>query len=625
MSNKSKANIVELVERARLGDEKCLNRLAGVVRQRLCVFIYRLTLEHALTEDIVQETIFEMSKVLGKSRKPDRFWPWLYKIALNKLRLHYRSRKHYERVGLSGTEHLAEQKEATGGLESMISGEVKQIVGKAMRSLRTRHRAVLTMRCYDDMAYSEIAETMGCSEFAARVLFYRAKKALRKQLSVNGFGKGALLTALVLFGKMTAPTEAAMAEISVTSAGTTVGFGAGVVGTMWSKGGLVSLATATILAGGGIVTMQAKQEVSEVAVEKPALYVPFANETNQRKSKAVESWYYYPEGKAGPVMMRRVEDSGCQWLQTEKGNYFFDRSKNTIYINNYRIWAKDLSVLRLPTDNADTREFLSSIEGINEDMEYVRGDGKGLLVIFKRGADNKEHTSQIAYNYNVLDEEFFRYNLPAGAQIVDRRDAIHRRGWTFIEINGEINGERIHGVGQLPLTYEASREKTAWLRLQAGPQTWIIDDGGDAFVFCSSGKYAVRYKGGSFFSGLCRPWMGLHTVDIIRRDAIEAKIRFETRYEQSSDNAEVSLLCEQIRIDYTINMTKDLIEKIEFSIKGARERDGTGVLYFSYPEDAKSLRKGFTEPTKGKSRGTLREEPGILWLLRLAEGTLLGN
>ena len=68
------------------------------------------------------------------------------------------------------------------------------------------------------MSYSDIAEVMGCSEFAAQKLFYRAKGSLKKQLIRRGLGRGSLMIALTMYGRLTAPTKAAAASVSVTSA-----------------------------------------------------------------------------------------------------------------------------------------------------------------------------------------------------------------------------------------------------------------------------------------------------------------------------------------------------------------------------------------------------------------------
>ena len=67
MSDINKAHTdSELVKRAQLGDEDSLNLLAEWARPELSAYVYRITLQPELTQEIVQESMLEMFKVLGK-------------------------------------------------------------------------------------------------------------------------------------------------------------------------------------------------------------------------------------------------------------------------------------------------------------------------------------------------------------------------------------------------------------------------------------------------------------------------------------------------------------------------------------------------------------------------------
>ena len=84
------SDYVELVKKSQLGDEEQLNRLAELAEVRLRSFVLRLGLRHDVAEDILQESLLEMAKLLGKLREADRFWPWLYGIALRKTQRYHR-------------------------------------------------------------------------------------------------------------------------------------------------------------------------------------------------------------------------------------------------------------------------------------------------------------------------------------------------------------------------------------------------------------------------------------------------------------------------------------------------------------------------------------------------------
>jgi RNA polymerase sigma-70 factor (ECF subfamily) len=607
---------VELVKKAQLGDKECLNRLAEVARVHLREYVLRLTLQEDLTQDIVQESILEMFKVFDKLKKADRFWAWLDGIAFNKIRSHFGRQWRHKTVSLSEMGREFAAGDGQDALADMVSQELKQTVLRSMQELTPRHRAVLTMRCYKEMPYSEIARLMGCTEFGAQSLFYRAKKALAKKLSSHGLGKGYLLTALVLFGKLTATTEATAANVSVTAATLKVGMAASLAAMATSKTAVVSLATAGVIAGGTVAMAPGTDKVAK-GPQEPEKQASF-NTTRQAAARrgTEQCWYFFPEGAGKPVMMRLLksgasgEHSYCQYLQNQHANYYYDKS--TIYINNFRMYSPDSSVRRLPTDGEDLSRFISRVEGKQADMEYVSSARKGLLVISKRCSDHGDRIWRIDRHSNVLEEEYFQFGWPESTRIVDNRDAMHKRGWTYFRIAGRVNGEQVSGTGRIPFVYAASRRFSPWLELQLADGSKIVDSGAGTCVFDGSGKAVARYGGGSF-KGLGRPWMGLHTLDTVRRDAAEKQLWFETRHVPGGGKAEVVLTHEQVKLVYAIDMEADVIEKITFSASNG----GEGELRFSYLQNVDDAGNEFIRPRTGTYRRLQQNPPGMLWLAKL--------
>jgi RNA polymerase sigma-70 factor (ECF subfamily) len=607
----------ELVEKAQLGDKECQNRLAEVARVHLREYVLRLTLREDLTQDIVQESILEMFKVFDKLKSTEKFWSWLDGIAFNKIRSHYGRQWRHKTISLSDIDREIAIGDSQSALADMVNRELKQIVLISMGELSPRYRAVLTMRCYKDMPYSEIARLMGCTEFGAQSLFYRAKKALAKKLSRHGLGKGYLLAALVLFGKLTASTEAAAANVSVTAATLKVGAAASLAAMVTSKTAIVSLVTTAAIAAGTVAMTHVTDKI-EIGPERinaqTSLNSPGRTETGKDMEQC---WYFFPEGPGRPVMMRLLKfnasgkNSYCRNLQNQHANYYYDN--NTIYVNNFRMYSPDLSVTRLPTDGENLSRFISQVEGRQADMERVSSRGKGLLIISKRSDEHGDRIWRTDRHFNVLDEEYFQFDWPQNARIVDNRDDMHKRGWTYFRITGRVNREQISGTGRIPFVYAASGQSGPWLKLQLGDGTKIVDNGSEACVFDGSGKAVAAYKSGSFFKGLGRPWMGLHTIDTVRRDAAEKQVWFETRHLPGGAKAEVVLTQGQTRLVYTIDMETDVIEKITFSADNGSE----GELEFSYLQDIDNPGNEFDSPRVGSYRKPQQNPPGMMWLVKL--------
>ncbi len=613
--NESGSNIEQLVKKAQLGDKSCLEQLITLAEHRLRADIYRLTFEDELTSEIVQESIAEMFKIFGQLRDPQRFWPWLYKIAFNKFHLHQRKQILRKTVPISDVDPVSESKDA---LTALIGEELKQTIFDAMQQLKPEHRAVLTMRCYREMDYNMIAESLGCSRFAAKMLFYRAKKAITKQLARKGLGRGSLLIALVLFGKMTAESKAAAAGLSVSSASVKVGLPVSAAAALLSTSGIITVSTIGLVTIGTIVTTyQPSEQVPSPQQQFVQVLPSDAQQTEVASQK--QCWYYYPQGPAGPVMIRQIKKDASgkasyyTLRQNEEGNYQFDEKNNTIYIRNCRWWNPDFSVSCLPTDPPDLRSFLSKIAGTEYKTQYVPFNQKDLLVIATDGAETPEKPALITYQRHLLEEEYFQYNLPVGARVVDNRDQMHKRGWTFFTITGDINGKQISGRGRLPFVYATHRDFYPRLQVSIGSDIKVIDNGRQAGVF-NLNNTLLTCTAGQFFKGLPRPWMGLHTIDIIRRDAAEKHLPFETKRLPDGSLAEVTILSGSLRLSCIIDMQNDLVTRIDLFSDDAR----IGQLDFSYLQDIDSA-SDFDAAALPAAAGQAGDEPGILWLFQLVQ------
>jgi RNA polymerase sigma-70 factor (ECF subfamily) len=623
----------ELVKQARLGNRESFDILAQRVRGRLYAYVYRIMLREDISQDIVQESMLEMFNNLDKLEQADRFWPWLCKIAFYKIRHYYHQEHRYKTLSMSdiGNWPQSELKDGQSGLTALIGDELRQLVFDAMRELKPKHRAVLAMRCYEDMQYSQIAQLMGSSELRTRVLFYRAKEALQKHFARKGFGKGFLLSALALFGKMTAPSEAAVPSVTVTATATKVGAAAAIVGVATSKTTVVTLAAAAAIAAGTILTPLPVDRAVTWTNKTADSIRQKINNLNAAANVGItrdECWYYYPEKAGGPVIKcfikqhPQTKQSYCQLLEDDRANYYLDRQTNTLHINNHRMWQDNLAVTRLPADSPDLIKFISTIEDENqsEKMDYVSSERNGLLVIVSRSETGVQ--SHISHNYNVLDEEYFRYNRPEAASVVDNRDAMHKRGWTYFRVSGHIDGEEVSGTGRIPFVYAAYRQSSPWLRLNVANRLDISDSVAGAGIYNADKHAFTAYTPDTFFKGLARPWMGLHTIDIIRRDAAEFQLPFETKYIPGDPEAEVILTRQQDKIVYTIDMEKDVIEKVLILKKTDKGLETKAELMFKYLDDVTNAGAEFAGPKEIDYRKPQQQGPGILWLLRLTEGSL---
>jgi RNA polymerase sigma-70 factor (ECF subfamily) len=189
-------DIQEVLSEARCGNRASMGRLAVIVRRRLYPFVFRTTLNHDLTEDVLQETLLTMVGQIACLRNKRRFWPWVFRIAWSKLQDNHRRRRHQvmarpsPRTG-SGQAWpcihglLAHATDRTGSgnlLEATIHAERLQQLSDLIGQLSRQSRDILHLRYYEQLPYTKIAALTHTTPQKARARFHRAKKYLKARL-----------------------------------------------------------------------------------------------------------------------------------------------------------------------------------------------------------------------------------------------------------------------------------------------------------------------------------------------------------------------------------------------------------------------------------------------------------
>jgi RNA polymerase sigma-70 factor (ECF subfamily) len=242
-----------IITKAQRGDRISMGQLAEAAEPRLLTYIFRLTLSQDLAEELCQKTLVKMVQSLKTLKNIDQFWNWLLRHAMGEVQHYYRDQKRLHEVEIEALnrEYFKQYvaRNHNDGLDQLTRIELSEIVYEAIAQLKFTYRSVMVLRCYEQLSFAEIAQLMNCKEFGARVLFYRAKHALRQHLSRNGFRKEMLLTGLGLFGILTLSSKATSTACSVNTASLNVGLAATLAGSLGTRLGITIItAISAILA-----------------------------------------------------------------------------------------------------------------------------------------------------------------------------------------------------------------------------------------------------------------------------------------------------------------------------------------------------------------------------------------
>lgn len=173
----SSLEIENLVTQAINGDTEAFGELYTHHVTKIYRYVYYNVHNKERAEDITQEVFLKAWKAIGSCKgKEKTFSSWLYRIAHNliidKLR---KSQKQ-----ISHEAELPEDiRDTSDRME--ISLEQRDLL-KVIDVLSPNQRQVILMKFIEDMDNREIAETMGKSTGAIRILQMRALETLRKTL-----------------------------------------------------------------------------------------------------------------------------------------------------------------------------------------------------------------------------------------------------------------------------------------------------------------------------------------------------------------------------------------------------------------------------------------------------------
>jgi RNA polymerase sigma-70 factor (ECF subfamily) len=167
----------QLVERIGRGDRDAFRALYRAYFPRLARFLGRMTRNAPLIEEVVNDTMMVVWQKAASYDGSSKVSTWIFGIA-------YRQAL----KGLRGLDEPVEfAVEPLAGAEqepehAAVDKQLRQGVSQALEALPLEQRMVVSLTYYHDMAYQEIAETMGCPVNTVKTRMFHARQRLKAML-----------------------------------------------------------------------------------------------------------------------------------------------------------------------------------------------------------------------------------------------------------------------------------------------------------------------------------------------------------------------------------------------------------------------------------------------------------
>jgi len=186
-----------LVRKAQKGDTEAFEMLVSKYEKKIYNISFRMLSDRDEAADAAQDVFIKVFRSLKNFKGESLFSTWLYRITSNVCLDILRKRKSNvvsfdaEFVQDDGEVKFEPPSTDPGVEEEYEQSELKKLVSDAVNELPETHRAMIVMRDFEDLSYSDIARILDCPEGTIKSRISRARSALKSLLiskrELNGY------------------------------------------------------------------------------------------------------------------------------------------------------------------------------------------------------------------------------------------------------------------------------------------------------------------------------------------------------------------------------------------------------------------------------------------------------
>ena len=186
----------QLVERALAGSEDAYREIVERYQRPIYSLVVRMVRDPSMAEDLAQDVFCKAFKALGTFDRTRKFSSWLFKIAHNSAIDQLRKRR-ISTISLETDDAESDdplRRYADPDAEDPEEYSRRQELGTAIEAslgaLRPEYREILVLRFEQEKSYEEISEITDLPLGTVKTHLHRARKALAKDLSQQGWFPG---------------------------------------------------------------------------------------------------------------------------------------------------------------------------------------------------------------------------------------------------------------------------------------------------------------------------------------------------------------------------------------------------------------------------------------------------
>lgn len=178
MAGQSMQSDEQLMAAYAAGDKQAFSALFDRYAPRLLRMMRRKVATPEAADDLVQQTFLQLHRARADYDPRRPFRPWIWTIALNL------QREHYRRRGRRPEAPLEAEPPASSGRPGQALEQVERArrLRAAVANLPPGQREVIELHWFDELSFPEVAEVLGAGLSAVKVRAHRGYGKLRAAL-----------------------------------------------------------------------------------------------------------------------------------------------------------------------------------------------------------------------------------------------------------------------------------------------------------------------------------------------------------------------------------------------------------------------------------------------------------
>jgi RNA polymerase sigma factor (sigma-70 family) len=166
---------ISLARRLRHGERAAADEFVDAYYARVYVLMRAMGYDRHTSEDLTQETFMRTWAHIGQLRDGKALTGWVFRIAGNVARLHWRKQRHVEPAMLDTSDGPLDSSEQAGDREEYAH------LREAISHLPWKLRQAIVLHYMDRLTITEAAEAAGIRQGTLKSRLNRALETLRKQ------------------------------------------------------------------------------------------------------------------------------------------------------------------------------------------------------------------------------------------------------------------------------------------------------------------------------------------------------------------------------------------------------------------------------------------------------------